>query len=128
MSPAEKSGGGFSAVPIGNTVVMQQADQIAFPLTREKFELLQQGSISEERQSRDLALGIFIGTVVGTIGVLATIDWNNRTSLICLALLSAILLASSFLCFFFFKKARKSKSSKGYTRIVQEIDSHFSPK
>jgi len=128
MSLNEKSRDGFNVIPIGSTVVVPQPDQIAFPLTLDKFELLQQGFITEERQSRDLALGIFIGTLVGVIGIILTIDWNNRTSFLWLTLLLAILVASCFFWLFFFKKARKSTSSKGYTRIVQEIESHFSPK
>jgi hypothetical protein len=128
MSLDEKSRDGFSAIHIGSTVVVPQPDQIAFPLTRDKFELLQQGFISEERQTRDLALGIFIGTLVGVIGIIVTIDWNNRTSFLWLTLLLAILVASCFFWLFFFKKVRKSISSKGYTRIVQEIESHFGPK
>lgn len=127
MSTGEKLGAGFSAVPVGNTVVMQQPDQVAFPLTRDKFEMLQQGFVSEERQSRDLALGIFIGALVGCVGFLATADWSKKETFFWLAVLAAILLASVFCWVFFAFKARRAKLSKGYVRIVREIESHFNP-
>ena len=47
---------------IASTVVIPQPDQVAFPLTRDKFDLLQQGGVSDEKQSRDVALGALLGS------------------------------------------------------------------
>ena len=119
--------GNETTVKIGNTVVEPQPDQRAFPLTRDKFDLLQAGEVNSDREARNVALGIFVGAVVGTIGFAATAPWDKYRSFFVLAILGAIVLCSGACAGIFGRRAGKALRLPGCKRVLDEIETHFNP-
>src|SRR5580704_17057238 len=68
-------GRGFMAG--GGLVAYPRPDEIVVPLRQEEFDILCEGSVSEDKASRDLFFGIGCGAVAGLVGVLATTDWDT---------------------------------------------------
>lgn len=114
-----------SVIPISQTVVAPQPDQLAFPLTKDKFDLLQQGEISQDRESRNVALGVWTSTLVGIVAAAAGIDWNKPLSWISVSILAAIFLSSLACYCVFARRANKAKRSPTCARIKAEIETHF---
>ena len=104
---------------IAHMVVGPQPDQVVFPLTRDKFDLLMVGSVSVERSTRDTTFGALVGGTVGLICFFATADWDKHP--ICLMLLGAIVLACLVCCVGFGIKCHSNESS----RVKDEIESQF---
>jgi F0F1-type ATP synthase assembly protein I len=103
---------------IQSTIVKPRPDEQAFALTRDKYDLLKQGDVPEEKQSRDVCLGILAGSLIGFL----TSDWHLTWKLF---LLGLICLVAGLLAAFFAFKIRKRKGDAGCMRIKKEIDSHF---
>ena len=120
MEPLQPTSG-QGPYTVGSTVVIPQPDQVAFPLTRDKFDLLQQGIVTDEKENRDVALGAFLGSVIGLLSLIGTdaIHWIR------FSILLAIVLASGFCFVLFWRKSRKAASAPGYARVKREIDAHF---
>lgn len=110
---------------IASTVVKSQPNESAFPLTKDKYDLLKQGITTDERQSRDLMLGIFLGTLVGVISLAASLDLHKAASLAYLFVPSVILLVSAIICGITTFKMRNAAQKPGCARVREEIDSHF---
>jgi hypothetical protein len=110
---------------IASTVVKSQPNESAFPLTKDKYDLLKQGITTDERQSRDLMLGIFLGTLVGEISLAASLDLHKAASLAYLFVPSVILLVSAVICGIMSFKMKNAGQKPGCARVRDEIDSHF---
>lgn len=104
---------------IQQVIIDRQEDMHAYPLTRDKFELLLSSAVTIERQARDSAFGIFVGTLVGLVCFRATPDWDKHP--FCLAILFAITLASLFCWIVFLIKCHRAKSS----RTQETIEKYF---
>jgi hypothetical protein len=61
----------------GGMVAFPRPDEVVVPLRREEFDILREGAPSSEKASRDLYIGIGVTAVVGLVGLLATLDWDN---------------------------------------------------
>jgi hypothetical protein len=103
---------------IQSTVVKPRPDEQAFALTRDKYDLLKQGDVPEEKQFRDLCLGILAGSLVGFL----TAEWHLTWKMF---LLGLICFSSGFLAIFFAYKISRRKGDTGCMRVKREIDSHF---
>jgi len=115
-----------TAIAIGQTVISPQPNQIAFALTKDKFDLLQHGIVPEEKQSMDFCLGVALGSLIGLISLAATLDWHKISAYIW-AFPVAVIFLCTLICFFFFRhKVKSSKSAPGCVRVKAEIESHFS--
>jgi hypothetical protein len=110
---------------IASTVVKSQPNESAFPLTKDKYDLLKQGITTDERQSRDLMFGIFLGTLVGVISLAASLDLHKSASLAYLFVPAVILLVSAIICGIMTFKMRNAAQKPGCSRVRDEIDSHF---
>lgn len=110
---------------IASTVVKSQPNESAFPLTKDKYDLLRQGITTEERQSRDLMLGICLGSLIGVVSLAASLDLHKATSLAFMFLPALILLVSACVCGILTVKMKKTGQKPGCSRVKDEIDSHF---
>jgi len=107
-----------SSYKIGSTVVKARPDEPAFPLTKDKYDLLQHGDIAEDRQTRDVCLGIFAGSLIGVVTSQFNLTWR-------MFVLGLICLSSLSLALFFSVKIKARKGDTACSRIKAEIDSHF---
>lgn len=107
-----------SSYKIGSTVVKARPDEPAYPLTKDKYDLLQHGDVAEDRQTRDVCLGIFAGSLIGVVTSQMNLTWR-------MFVLGIICISSLSLAVFFTVKIRSRKSDSGCARIRAEIDSHF---
>jgi hypothetical protein len=73
VKPEVKSQATFQA---RSTVVPTIPADMAYPLREDEYQTLCDGASGADRASRDLCIGLFVGTMVGIIGVLATVDWQ----------------------------------------------------
>lgn len=64
-------------IVVGSSVINRLEDEKLVPLKKVEFQVLLEGDISNTRASRDLCLGFFLSGVVGLIGLVATIDWDE---------------------------------------------------
>ena len=106
--------------PVGTTVVAALPDQMAFILTMDKYDLLSEGNVSGERQARDLAVGIFLGALIGIPSLVGTDAIHGMR----FSVLAAIALASGVCVRIFAWKVHKAPCAPGYTRVKAEIDAH----
>ena len=122
MSNDKPTSGTFTPIPVGTMVVEPPPDERLFLLTRDKFDLLRSGNISEERQSRDVMLGIFFGSATGFISLGASTDWKPGAGFL---LLLVVTLTSGALAFLLDRKCRRAKLAPGYARVTNEIETFF---
>jgi hypothetical protein len=108
-----------------STVVKPQPDEHAFPLTRDKYDLLRRGDVSEERQSRDVCIAVFGSSLIGIITMLPNLDWDKGRSYAWMFPMALMCLGSAALWIFFAIKMKSQRKDQGCVRIMKEIDSHF---
>jgi len=84
--------------------------------------------VSEEKQGRDVTIGVFFTAAVGVVSLLEVLDWKNPFHLILMFFMGAVALASAALCLICWIKMHRSAHSPGCERVKAEIEEHFSPK
>ncbi len=119
LLPTDSTPSGYT---VGRTLVTPRPDEMAFSLTIDKYDLLMEGAVSGERQSRDVSLGVFVGSLMAILSLYGTDAWGHWVRW---SVLLAIVLASGFCLFFFGWKVRGAKNSPGCLRVKKELDKHF---
>jgi hypothetical protein len=106
---------------IGQTIVEPLPEERAYPLTRDQYDLLEQGNVSNERQTRDVFLGFLVGSVIGLLSLVGTdaVHWMR------FAVLLALAFASAFCAGLFAIKVWRAPMSPGCSRVKTAIDRHF---
>lgn len=60
----------------GGFYLLGRREEMLVPLTEMEFKVLTGGELNDAKSGRDLCIGIFVTSMVGAVGLIATIDWN----------------------------------------------------
>ena len=101
----------------------------SYPLRLDQYQTLCDGSSGKDQANRDFYKGLFFGALVGAVGLVAGVDWDNfwtKKSWVlvgCLVLLLSISLWSLTEWLSHNKKLANEDST--YTRLKRTISQHF---
>jgi|SRR5208282_3049979 len=118
---------------VGSTVVPSSSAEVAFPLREEQFQTLCEGEMNSDRSGRDVCIGLFIGALIGFVGILAATDWtvvwvtsDRRRPLIwslgILFFIAAGSLVGIIVCWIRLWRTHKNSS---YSRLKRRIEDFF---
>ena len=120
----------FAAVG-GTMVIPSQPDEPVFPLRREQFDLLCEGEVSEQRTVRDICVAVLASSVVGLVGLLATIDWSSavrearKAPFIWTAILATSVCAATVTGAIAQWRVSRTRTQSGYSRAKNRISGFF---
>ncbi len=113
-------------------VVSPRPDEFGFAMREDEFQVLCDAAVGDDRASRDLFAGTFIGAAVGLIGVSATTDWSTiwqpekrGTFLFWMAILFLIVVASGTAAIIYHLRLRKTRTDSAYARLTTMISAWF---
>lgn len=115
----------------GLVVTYPLPDEVAVPLRKDQFEILCEGGVGEARASRDLCLGVFLGSIVGLFGILATTDdtvWKPERRgrfLFWLAFLFLIVSGSAVGTCIHWVRLRRTSTDSLYSRLRKRLQDMF---
>jgi hypothetical protein len=109
-------------------IVTKLPDEVAVPMRREDFQTLCEGGVAESRASRDLCVGIFVGVVVGLVGIFATVDWENvwkpehrNSFLFWVGLLLVLAAGSGVSTVIFWIRCYRTTTNSPYSRLRDKL-------
>jgi hypothetical protein len=114
-----------------STLVKPEA-RVCVSITEQDYDILLEGGGSlMERGWRDVSLGVFATSLVGAVGVLATVDLrigdglNWKPTLLVIGLFGLTLL-SLVLTIFFWVRLASSGNRRSFTSLCDKIKAQFS--
>ncbi len=132
MSDADRPAQPKVTYQASSLVVPPRPNEFGFPLREDEFQILREGAVGDDRASRDLCIGFLVGSVVGLVGVLATVDWasiwqpDKRGPFIFWVVVLLLIVAASatgvIICHL---RLRKTRTDSPCARLTQKILAWF---
>lgn len=126
---ASQSQGKYQA---SSLVVSPRPNEFAFPLREDELHVLCEGAVGDARASRDLSIGILVGTAVGLAGVFATTDWGTIWQpgkrgmfIFWVAALFFGVVASGTAALIYHQRVKKTRADSAYSRLTKKISDWF---
>lgn len=111
--------------------VSQLPDENLATLSRMDFQVLRDGEVSEAKAGRDLCLGFLASSIVGIIGLIATVDWDTtihqarKGPFLWTGLLLAIASGSAIGAIIHHIRLGHMKKHSAYSTLMKRLADHF---
>lgn len=120
-----------NSIVVGSSTISHLPDEELYGIRKMEFQLLLDGDVSGARGGRDLCLGFLISGIIGFLGLVATVDWNevftknHRAPAGWAGVMFAIVAASAVGATICEIKRRRTKQDSAYSSLIERLRSHF---
>ena len=130
QNPAPQLPAGYHA---GGIVARSRGEEIGYTLTKDEFQTLSEGEISEARAGRDLCIGAFIAGGIGFLACLLNNDWDNffkpdhpHMLYLCITAVHILIVGGSGVGWIVYQsRMDRTKSNSPYSRLKKRLEDWF---